>query len=342
MERKSKLMIYVQADLAPDVIRWAIRLGLRTSRFCNDCIGHSIQNMERGLIEGLYKRPSSWDLVNTWLLRQGKAIETSLPSTSLRRSQAQQQAEYRQVQPKLKNFEKELLEGTANTRIVFQVHEGSETGKQADRWPTKLRRMAEYFQIKPNDLVNRMIVAGITALEREDALYEPDFVSSYQREIVLPRAEQLRSERLLAAQFDTHADVPPELLSDGWAFMALNETANLHYRELADGFLNGRSEEEVLKFVSLESLSRKYLERLKEIYRNPSFQDWGEEHPLRSQKLKKEIIDAWVDEWTRSKGLSEKGASDFEEIKSQLSGLNKAELEMIRREVNALLISRES
>ncbi len=52
--------------------------------------------------------------------------------------------------------------------VVFQVHEGPEAGDKAERWPEKLRRMARHFHLKPNELANRMIVAGMLALERED------------------------------------------------------------------------------------------------------------------------------------------------------------------------------
>jgi hypothetical protein len=49
MKKRSKLMIYVRAELAPDAIRWAIRLSQTTPTFCSQCVGYSLQNMERGL-----------------------------------------------------------------------------------------------------------------------------------------------------------------------------------------------------------------------------------------------------------------------------------------------------
>lgn len=336
-------MIYVQADLAPDAIRWAMRLSLRTPGFCNACIAHSMQNMERGLTAGRQQPPVPWDLVKKWLLRQGKAVELNLPSTTLRRVQAQQQAEYRQTQGQLKDFERDLLAGNANTRVVFQVYEGNETGKLTERWPAKIRRMAEHFQIKPNELVNRMIAAGVSALEQEELSYEPDFVSQYRREVVIPRIEQLRSERLLADQFDTHADVPSELVSDGWAFMSLNENANLHHRELVDGFLEGKGVEETLSFISADrTLSPEYVERLKGIYLNPAYKDWDEDHPLRDKKLKKEIIDAWVDEWLRRRSSPLGAVSEVEEIKSRLSGLTDTELMLLEKEIKTIKISRRN
>ena len=35
MKKRSKLMIYVRAELAPDAIRWAIRLSQTTPTFCS-------------------------------------------------------------------------------------------------------------------------------------------------------------------------------------------------------------------------------------------------------------------------------------------------------------------
>ena len=42
-------MIYVRAELAPDAIRWGMRLNTTTAGFCSNCVGHCLQNMERGL-----------------------------------------------------------------------------------------------------------------------------------------------------------------------------------------------------------------------------------------------------------------------------------------------------
>lgn len=335
-------MIYVQADLAPDAIRWAMRLSFKTPGFCNACIDHSIQNMERGLITGLQQPPVPWHLVKKWLLRQGKPAELDLPLTTLRRAQAQEQAEYRQTQGPLKDFERDLLAGSANTRIVFQVYEGFETGKLAERWPTKIRRIAEHLQMKPNELVNRMIAAGVSALEQEEPSYEPDFVSQYQREVVIPRIERLRSECLLADQFNTHAGVPPELVRDGWAFMSLNENANLHCRELMAGLLEGKGVEEALSSIFADrTLSPEYVERLRGIYNNPAYKDWDEEHPLRDRKFKKEIVDACVEEWRRRKSSPLRAVSEVEEIKSRLAGFRDGELEIIQKEIETIKASRK-
>ena len=48
MKKRSKLMIYVRAELAPEAIRWAIRLSLTTPTFCSFCVGRCLESMERG------------------------------------------------------------------------------------------------------------------------------------------------------------------------------------------------------------------------------------------------------------------------------------------------------
>ena len=45
----SKLMIYVRAETLPMLFGWAIRLSETTPTFGSLCVGHSMQNMERGL-----------------------------------------------------------------------------------------------------------------------------------------------------------------------------------------------------------------------------------------------------------------------------------------------------
>ena len=154
---------------------------------------------------------------------------------------ALQQGQYRQAQQKLKEFERAFQAGEANLKVVFQVQEGPEGSERVERWPEKLRRMARYFGVKPNELANRMIAAGILALEREDPDYEPDFVIEYRQKVVIPKIEQYQSEKKLAEGFNPYSDVPKELESDGWAFMGLIEVTNLHYRELVHGLLEGKS-----------------------------------------------------------------------------------------------------
>ena len=161
-----------------------------------------------------------------------------------------------------------------------------------ERWPEKLRRMARYFRVKPNELPNRMIAAGILALEREDPNYEPDFVVEYRQKVVIPKIEQYQSEKKLAESFNPYSDVPKELESDGWAFVGLVEVTNLHYRELVDGS-EGKTVRETFSDISRDTtLSHAYLDKLKSIYNSPAYQGWSESHPLREKKLKKEIIDA--------------------------------------------------
>ena len=176
-------MIYVRAELAPDAIRWAIRLSQTTPTFCSLCVGYSMQNMERGLNVWRDVPPRQWDFVNIWKLRQGKTFKTPLGAPTIQRAMALQQGQYRQAQQKLKEFERAFQAREANLKVVFQVQEGSEGSERVERWPEKLRRMARYFGVKPNELANRMIAAGILALEREDPDYEPDFVIDYRQKV---------------------------------------------------------------------------------------------------------------------------------------------------------------
>jgi hypothetical protein len=338
MQKRSKLMIYVRAELAPDAIRWAIRLSQTTPTFCSQCVGYSLQNMERGLNVSRDVPPRRWDFVDNWKLRQGKPIKTNLPGPSLRRALALQQGEYRQAQPKLKEFERAFQAGEANLKVVFQVHEGPEGGGKAERWPEKLRRMARYFHIKPNELANRMIAAGILALEREDPDYEPDFVTEYRQKVVIPKIEQYQSEKKLAEGFNPYSDVPRELESDGWAFMGLIEVTNLHYRELVDSFLESKTVEEALSYISRDTtLSRAYLDKLKSIYIGPAYQDWSEPHPLRNKRLKKDIIDAWVEEWRRMNLSKPSEPSIIADITSRLPQLSETGLRKIQAEIGIAL-----
>jgi hypothetical protein len=167
--------------------------------------------MERGL--NVYRNvpPLEWDLVNTWILRQGKPLKTSLSAPTLRREVAYQLTEYRGVQLKLKEFERASKRGEANLKVIFQVHEGPEAGEKAECWPEKVRRMAKHFHVRPNELANRMIAADILTLEREDPDYEPDFVKEYRQEAVIPKIEQYQSEQKLAERFNPCSDVPQEL-----------------------------------------------------------------------------------------------------------------------------------
>ena len=108
---------------------------------------------------------------------------------------ALQQAQYRQAQPKLKEFERAFQAGEANLKVVFQVHEGPEGSDRVERWPEKLRRMAKYFRVKPNELANRMIAAGILALERETPTTIRISSSSIGRRSSFPRSSNTRARR---------------------------------------------------------------------------------------------------------------------------------------------------
>ena len=337
------MTIYVRANVAPEAIRWAIRLSQTTTGFCNRCLGYCLQNMERGLKE---RRPdvppTQWGFVDVWKLRQGMRFRTNLSAASLQRALAHQQNEYRQALPKLEEFERAFHAGEANLRVIFQVWEGPEMGEQAEARSQKLRRTARCFDIKPNELANRMIEAGIIALEREDSHYEPDFVAEYRRKFVIPKIEQLENEQKLAEHFNAYLDVPQELENDGWAFMRLIEVTNLHYRDLADGFMERRTMEEVFSRISRnKTLSQTYLDKLKELYASPSYQDWSEPQPLRSKRLKKEIIDAWVDDWHKTNSAKPSEYSLVTEIISQLTVLSDAGLRAIQHEI-ALALSLRS
>ena len=330
-------MIYVRADLASDVIRWAIRLSQTTPTFCSFCVGRCLENMERGLNVWRDVAPRQWDFVNVWKLRQGKSIKTVLGPSTIQRALSLQQGYYRQAEPKLKEFEKALQAGEANLRVVFQLQEGPEEGK-AERWPEKLRRIAKYLGLKPNELANRMMAAGILALEKEDVDYEPDFVIEYRQKVILPKIEHYQSEKKLAEGFNPYSDVPKELESDGWAFLALMEETRLHNRELIHGLLEDKSLDEILSNIALDStLSHAYLDKLKSIYTNPFYRDSIEAHPLREKKLKKEIVDAWVEEWQRTNRSKPMESSIIADITSSLSQLSEDGLRKIQAEVNSAL-----
>ena len=143
--------------------------------------------------------PRRWEFVNIWKLRQSKMFKTPLGGLAIQRAMALQQGQYRQAKQKLKEFERAFQAGEANLKVVFQVQEGPEGSQTVERWPEKLRRMARYFGVKPNELANRMIAAGILALETEDPDYEPDFVVEYRQKVVISKIEQYQSEKKLAA-----------------------------------------------------------------------------------------------------------------------------------------------
>jgi hypothetical protein len=338
MKKRSKLMIYVRGELAPEAIRWAIRLSRTTPTFCSLCVGYCLQNMERGLNVWRDVAPLQWDFANVWKLRQGKTIKTVLGASTIQRAMALQQGQYRQAQQKLKEFERAFEAGEANLRVVFQLQEGPEEGERAERWPEKLRRMARYLGVKPNELANRMIAAGIHALENEDPDYEPDFVVEYRQKVVAPAIEQYQSEKKLAEGFNPYSDVPKELESDGWAFMGLIEETRLHNRELIHGLLEGKSVEETFSEISRDTtLSHAYLDKLKSIYTDPTYQDSIEVHPLREKKLMKQIIDAWVEEWRRTDRSKSTERSIIAEITSLLPQLSEDGLQRVQAEVNTAL-----
>jgi hypothetical protein len=338
MKKKSKLMIYVRAELAPEAIRWAIRLSLTTPTFCSFCVGRCLESMERGLNVWRDVAPRQWDFVNVWKLRQGKTIKIVLGPSTIQRAMALQQGYHRQAEPKLKEFERAFQAGKANLRVVFQLQEGPDEGEKAERWPEKLRRIAKYLGLKPNELANRMIGAGIRALEREDPDYDPDLVIEYRQKVIIPKIEQYQSEKKLAEGFNPYSDVPKELESDGWGFMGLVEETRLHNQELVHGLLEGKPVEETFSEISRDTtLSHRYLDKLKSIYTNPIYQDSIEAHPLREKKLKKEIIDAWVEEWRRTNRPKPTERAIVNEITSLLSQLSEDGLGRVQAEVNNAL-----
>jgi hypothetical protein len=116
-----------------------------------------------------------------------------------------------------------------------------------------------------------------------------------RQRVVIPKIEQYQSEKKLSETFNPYSDVPKEFESDGWAFVGLVEATNLHYRELVDGLLEGKTVQETFSEISRDTtLSHAYLDKPKNIYGSPAYQDLSEAHPLREKKLKKEIIDESV------------------------------------------------
>jgi hypothetical protein len=73
----------------------------------------------------------------------------------------------------------------------------------------------------------------------------------------------------------------------------------------------------------------------------PAYQDWSEAHPLREKKLKKEIIDAWVEEWRRMNLSKPSESSIIADITSLLPQLSEDGLPKVRAEVNIALSVRD-
>ena len=116
------------------------------------------------------------------------------------------------------------------------------------------------------------------------------------------------------------------------------EVTNLHYRELVHGLLEGKSVEETFSYISRDTtLSHAYLDKLKSIYTSPAYQDSIEAHPLREKKLKKEIIDAWVEEWRRMNLSKPSERSIIADITSLLPRLSEDGLRRVQAEVNIAL-----
>src|SRR4029077_4775612 len=126
--------------------------------------------------------------------------------------------------------------------------------------------------------------------------------------------------------------------SDGWAFMGLIEVTNLHNRELVHDLLEGKSVHEAFSNILRDTtLSHAYLDNLRSIYTSPAYQDSIEAHPLREKKLKKEIIDAWVEEWRRTNRSKPSERSIIADITSLLPELSKDGLRRVQAEVNIAL-----
>ena len=79
------------------------------------------------------------------------------------------------------------------------------------------------------------------------------------------------------------------------------------------------------------------MDKLKSIYTNPFYRDSIEAHPLREKKLKKEIVDAWIEEWRRMTHSNPTESSIIADITSSLSQLSKDGLRKIQAEVNIAL-----
>ena len=83
--------------------------------------------------------------------------------------------------------------------------------------------------------------------------------------------------------------------------------------------------------------SHAYVDRLKSIYTNPIYQDSIEAHPLREKKFKKEIIDAWVEEWRRTTRPKPSERAIIADIISLLPQLSEDGLHRIQADVNRAL-----
>jgi len=125
------------------------------------------------------------------------------------------------------------------------------------------------------------------------------------------------------------------------AFVSLIEETNLHHRELIHGLLEGKSVQETFSEISRDTtLSHLYLDKLKSIYAKPIYQDSIEAHLLREKTLKKEIIDAWVEEWRRMNRSRQTERSIIADITAMLPGLSEDGLRRVQAEVNSALCAR--
>jgi hypothetical protein len=124
--------------------------------------------------------------------------------------------------------------------------------------------------------------------------------------------------------------------------MGLIEATNLHDRELVGALLDGKAVKEAFAVISQDTmLSRAYLDKLRSIYTRPAYQDWSESHPLREKRLKREIIDAWVEEWRRVNRSKSSESSIVADIISQLPRLSETELRRIQHEIAAAFSARD-
>ena len=113
---------------------------------------------------------------------------------------------------------------------------------------------------------------------------------------------------------------------------------NLHNRELVHGLLKGKSVQETFSDISRDTtLSQAYLDKLKSIYTSPVSQHSIEAHPLREKKLKKEIIDAWVEDWRRINRSKQSERSIIADITALLARLSQEGLRRVQAEVNIAL-----
>jgi hypothetical protein len=132
------------------------------------------------------------------------------------------------------------------------------------------------------------------------------------------------------------------LEKDGWAFMGLIEATNLRYHELVGALLEGKAVKEALAIISQDTmLSRAYLDKLKIIYTSPAYQEWNESHPLREKRFKKEIIDAWVEEWRRMNLSNRSEHSNIADITSLLPQLSEDGLRKVQAEIGIALSVRD-